>query len=48
MSAGRMALNLLPVGDIEPRTEMTPAEREAMLERLPKKMEDRIRKGRPS
>jgi len=36
-------LNLLPVGEIEPVTMPTPAEREAMLERLPKKMQDRIR-----
>ena len=39
-------LRVLPVGEIEPRTEMTPAEREAMLERLPKKMQERIRRSR--
>jgi len=38
--------NLLPVGDIEPVAMPTAAEREAMLQRMPKKMQERIRKTR--
>jgi hypothetical protein len=37
------SLTCCPVGEIEPVTMPTPAEREAMLERLPKKMQDRFR-----
>ena len=40
-------LRVLPVGEIEPVTMPTPAEREAMLERMPKKMQERIRKEHP-
>jgi hypothetical protein len=39
-------LRVLPVGENEPRTERTPPERAAMLERMPKKMQERIRKTR--
>jgi hypothetical protein len=37
-----------PVCEIEPRKERTPAERAVMLERMPKKIQERIRKARPS
>ena len=41
-----LALSLDPVGEIEPRTEWTPAEHAAMLERMPKKIAERIRSSR--
>ena len=39
-------LRVLPVGEIEPVTMPTAEQRAAMLERMPKKMQERIRKGR--
>ena len=41
-----LALNLEPVGEIEPVSRPTPVERAAMLERMPKKMRERIQRSR--
>jgi hypothetical protein len=39
-------LRVLPVGEIEPVAMPTAAERAAMIERMPKKMQERIRRSR--